>query len=723
MIQDDFAGAEQIGATLDVLAAALLDGRATHYPVASLTGFRRDAHQSASALFGLRLSPNGPGTLTVRGLGTVVAGSTADPSAPDAAVAAELLSRFGGGAVRGVFASAHGLDAGQFQLPVGADRTDDEKLRPSFPAVLAELAADRQTVAPEELSTGSGVEIRLVVPSVFHALAVRGATPARTAQLAEVAEEIFAGGDLRTRKEWAVLTGALAQPLGTAGVLFAGVAALRVSERPSHASLVVSLTHRPVQVSELATQLADSRPHAEVWTVLLPSGPAAVLVEGRTSPVPPALSSDGQPYRTSSSVAQAFVPLPDGASVLAVQLSVAQPEDWELYMAAFADVLKSIQLGWDGVYGAQLPIPVQTQSPTDPYAAAAPAVPAPTDPYAAAAQTAPATDPYTAAPAQSQSQSPQPVIPPQPTSAPPIPSAPPVPPAAPAAPPVAVSVAAAEQSAPKGTPVTVPPADFNPFAPPSASVPAQSAAPAEEARPLKGTPVQVPPADFNPFAPPAPSAAAPAAAAPAPGKGTAVQVPPADFDPFAPPAPSTAPAANASAPGKGTPVQVPPADFNPFGTPASPAPVPAAPAAAPAPQPAQSADPFGTVMNNEPTDPFGTVTTGSSPARAAAAPAPAPTFAAPPPPSAPPTVPAPGKGTPVHVPPADFNPFAPPAPSTAPAAEAPAATEAPAPGKGTPVQVPPADFNPFAPPAPSTAPAANAPAPATPEPPANYPFG
>jgi hypothetical protein len=84
MNQDGFAGAERIGATIDVLADALLGADATHYPATSLTAFDRTAHPSAGALFGLRLSPGGPGLLTVRGLGTVVEGSTARTAADTA---------------------------------------------------------------------------------------------------------------------------------------------------------------------------------------------------------------------------------------------------------------------------------------------------------------------------------------------------------------------------------------------------------------------------------------------------------------------------------------------------------------------------------------------------------------------------------------------------------------------------------------------------------------
>ncbi|MFJ9952198.1 hypothetical protein ACIQTO_30440, partial [Kitasatospora sp. NPDC091207] len=135
---------------------------------------------------------------------------------------------------------------------------------------------------------------------------------------------------------------------------------------------------------------------------------------------------------------------------------------------------------------------------------------------------------------------------------------------------------------------------------------------------------------------------------------------------------------------KGTPVMVPPPDFNPFAPLPPDALTPAAPEAAPTA--VQAVDPFGTVTVDQPNDPFGT----TLPQQAAPVP---------PPPSAPPTVPAPTvtlptagpvaedaaddpdrrpKGTPVMVPPPDFNPFAPlPPDALTPAAPEAAPTAAP----------------------------------------------
>ncbi|MER6361063.1 hypothetical protein [Kitasatospora sp. NPDC001527] len=602
-----FAAAERVSATLGSLTDALLGARTSRHPAAALTGLRAAAHPAADALFHLPMAPNGPVHTAVDRLGTVVTAGTARPGSGAALaplVTGALLSRYGAaGPVRGAAGgSAEALTAERFELPVTGEPADP-KLRPAFAAPLAALAAGQQTRQPVELPTGAGAEVRLVVPPGFHTLtspdgppgvsartvrtgpvdgipAGHGAAPATvaaaaglTAHLAETAEELFSGAGPAERRDFALIAAALADAVTASGTVYAGVGAFHLDGRPTEATLVVSLARHPLPITGLATELATVRRYAEVWTVLLPAGPAAVLVEGRSVPVPGPLTADGARRWAVTSVVQAFVPLPDGVSVLCVQLSTAQPQDWELYTDVFAELLKSVQFGWDGV----LATPV----------------------------------------------------------APPVP-APPAPPTAPPAPP------APEADA---TPVRVPPADFNPFAPVADPTPAQ--------------PILVPDD---------------AAQAPTPPKGTPVTVPPPDFDPFGimggvpAPEPQTP---ESDEPPKGTPVMVPPPDFDPFGimggVPA-PEPLPAAPQPAAAP----ATDPFGTVTAADRAgDPFGTTVPAPRPA------------VVPPPPSTPPAVPGdtpaaapgPGKGTPVMVPPPDFNPFA-PQPDAEPAAPAEAAPEA-----------------------------------------------
>ncbi|MFE3392299.1 hypothetical protein ACFXI0_05670 [Kitasatospora indigofera] len=469
-----FAAAEQVSATLGSLAEALLDHRTARYPLAALTALNGRAHADAEALFTVRPAGAGHTHRAVHRLGTVLAAGTAGPAAAprSTSAAAALLARFGGGQVRGVTPGPEGLSAAHFELPVTGE-VADPTLRPEFTAALAELASGRQTRLPAELATGAGAEARLVVPPVFHPLTAPDPGADLAVHLAEVAEELFSGTGPAERRDFAVLGATLADLTAAAGVSFAGLSALTVDGRPSDASLVVSLSRHAGPIQVLATELATARPNAEVWTVLLPAGPAAVLVEGRSVPVPGRLAADGLRHWAVSSVVQAFVPLPDGSTVLCVQLATAHRQDWELYTGVFAELLKSVQFAWDGVAG-HTGAPVAAQP--------APVAPAPSVVEAAGAAV------EAAAVAVTPSGEPEPL---------------------------------------RGTPVRIPPPDFNPFAPT-----ATPAVEPEEEPVLKGTPVRIPPPDFNPFAPTATPAVEPEEEPVL--KGTPVRIPPPDFNPFAP---------------------------------------------------------------------------------------------------------------------------------------------------------------------------------------------
>ncbi|MFG2844051.1 hypothetical protein ACGF12_12875 [Kitasatospora sp. NPDC048296] len=576
-----FAAAEQVLSTLGTLTDALFDEHTSRHPVASLSALRSAGHPAAEALFGLPLAPNGPVHAALDGLGTVITVGTARPGtgAPVAdRVTTALHNRYGGGVVRGAIADRGTTSAALFQLPVTGEFAD-AKLRPPFARALAALAAGQQTRQPVELATGAGAEVRLVVPPGFHPLTSPGgpagvsartvpappdggdgtdrvaaaAAAELTGHLAEVAEELFSATGPEPRRDFAVISATLADLIQDAGVCYAGLCALELDGRASDAALVVSLARHPLPITALATELATVRRHAEVWTVLLPAGPAAVLVEGRTVPVPGPLAADGQRRWVVTSVVQAFVPLPDGGTVLCAQLSTARPEDWELYTEAFAELLKSIQFGWDGtqVGAAAAPAPAVSASP--------PAVP---------------VAPPTAAPTLEQS-----------------------------AEEAAESVESVEKPVHlRGTPVRIPPADFNPFAPVAEEPPAEvsatataTAAAADDERP-KGTPVMIPPPDFDPFGmmgftnePTAEPAAQPGGGTAAPdpfgttiaseqkadpfgttvaAQGPAVPPPPAappTIPAQAEPATGTPTADEASGPRKGTPVMIPPPDFDPFG--------------------------------------------------------------------------------------------------------------------------------------------------------------
>lgn len=403
------AAADRISATLDSLAEALLGADVTRQPV---TVLRRRTDGPSAPLFDVWLAPNGPGQVALPGLGTLVRGDSPRPAGSGPAASASgtvrrLLARYGHAPVRGLGGADGPLDATAFQLPVSSEPSAAQ-LRPVFAAPLAELAAGQQTLTPAELPTGNGVQIRLLVPPAFHALTVQGGDEALAEQLGEVADELFASAKTPVRRDWAVIGATLTEEIAAAGVRYAGLAALEIDGQPSNASLVVALGHSPAPITQLAADLANSRPQAEVWTVILPSGPAAVLVQGRTAAVPGTLTPDGTRRWTVTSVVQAFLPLPDGVSVLTVQLGTARGEDWELYAGIFADLLRSIELGWDGEDArpsatVSVPLPAQVQTAVPPRPTAMPPLPADFNPFAATAEVpepaAPQSTPYPLLPA------------------------------------------------------------------------------------------------------------------------------------------------------------------------------------------------------------------------------------------------------------------------------------------------------------------------------------
>ncbi|MFJ6216050.1 hypothetical protein ACIQGZ_22345 [Streptomyces sp. NPDC092296] len=464
-----------MAATVDAVSEALLTGRAWLHPAASLT------HRTAHDLFSPAVDGDErqvlPGPVAVVGWT-----STALP--PSLLTAGQqVLERLGGGPVLGRELPAADA-AAAFHLPVSADPAGAE-LRPALPEL--STAADR----PGPLLTPDvpGVRVRLAIPPVFHPLLVQGDSGGLAAHLVETAEEILAGARGTARRDWAAVTAVSAQAAREAGAFFAGVCRLDVGGRESTATLVATVTP-----ADGAASLADACPHAEIREVRLPCGPAVLLVEARTTPVPAVLSADGRRRLIGTSTVLALIPLPDRTQVLAVQLSTPYEQDWELYAGAFADLLHGIAIAWDGVAAEPTPPPAPEPAPAP---VAPPAPPTPVAPPPAAPPTPPtppappvALDPFGTVTRSSAPAAPDPHRPPAPTMT-----------TTTAATPTATPTPTSAKPG-KGTPVHVPPADWDPWGgPPATTTTAAEETPEEEEPETpKGTPVHIPPADWDPWA-------------------------------------------------------------------------------------------------------------------------------------------------------------------------------------------------------------------------------
>ncbi|MGW6914537.1 hypothetical protein ACWGB8_12055 [Kitasatospora sp. NPDC054939] len=185
------------------------------------------------------------------------------------------------------------------------------------------------------------LQIRFVTPLAFHEVPVLGTEDEVAEQLWELVCEVLPSEPDETRMGWAMLLSELIPPMAGAGVIYAGLCLTEVEGRASTASVVASVQPlggvRPEEAVERSVAaLATARPDAEVTTVDLPAGRAAVLVDAVQNRVAGELLS--------TSVIQVHLPLPNGRQLLSMELSTPCTQDWELYSELFADLVRSIHL-------------------------------------------------------------------------------------------------------------------------------------------------------------------------------------------------------------------------------------------------------------------------------------------------------------------------------------------------------------------------------------------
>ncbi|MGA5703020.1 hypothetical protein [Peterkaempfera bronchialis] len=305
----------QVTATVDAVSEALLSGRGWLHPAASLT-----TPTGRTPLFSPAITTDERHILP--GTGAVISWtSTAQPPAPvGAAAVRRILERLGPGPEP---------TADALHLPVTAEPAPADP-RPAFPP----LTTPTDRPGPHLTPDTPGVRVRLAIPAVFHPLLVPGDADALATHLIETAEEVLAGAPGTARRDWATVTAATTDAARAAGTFFAGLCRLDLAGRESTASLIAAV-------------IPAAEPPTEAREVELPCGPATVLVEARTTPVPAQLSTDGRRRLIGTAAALALIPLPD-TQVLALQLSTPHEQDWELYAAAFAGILHSIEIAWPG---------------------------------------------------------------------------------------------------------------------------------------------------------------------------------------------------------------------------------------------------------------------------------------------------------------------------------------------------------------------------------------
>jgi hypothetical protein len=191
------------------------------------------------------------------------------------------------------------------------------------------------------------------VPAGFHALPI-GMTPGEA--YAYVGERLPQDAGESAARE----VHGLSQALRGAGAMYAGASARLVGDEPSVATLLVTVQEFPygdnARVAAEGTMQALVASRGQGWTggvYDLPCGSAAVVMGGRTQPLPPPPEEDpdqpASPPEIPWAELQAFVPVPEHPSLpqqctLTVTFGTPSLGHWEgTYMPLLVKLLRSVE--------------------------------------------------------------------------------------------------------------------------------------------------------------------------------------------------------------------------------------------------------------------------------------------------------------------------------------------------------------------------------------------
>ncbi|MER5780934.1 hypothetical protein ABT104_04280 [Streptomyces mobaraensis] len=193
-----------------------------------------------------------------------------------------------------------------------------------------------------------GFQISWLIPPAFNEI------PVDIDDIDEAAERLFRiVTDLRDDEDeqvkMYVLLAHAIDELRSAGAVYAGMCAMSRGGRPTMATVVAYLmpamgNNATEALHEAFSGLQEAYPEDDVRIADLPCGQGVVRIGDSVFELPEDMSPIGEAVDIPRGQIQVYVPLPNDAEILTLELSTPSMEDWDFYSEMFAGIVKSLRL-------------------------------------------------------------------------------------------------------------------------------------------------------------------------------------------------------------------------------------------------------------------------------------------------------------------------------------------------------------------------------------------
>ncbi|WP_053850633.1 hypothetical protein [Streptomyces sp. NRRL B-24085] len=210
------------------------------------------------------------------------------------------------------------------------------------------------SMLPGDGSAGSAAvtteRLTFRVPPAFYELPVYESEEQVGQALMELAQDIYPQGTPELWFQYAATQLPVVAQMMDAGVSYAGFCLLDLDGRPSTATVTAALLEsvpdgQKMTASSVAAELAGlGGDEAQVETVWLTAGEAAVRFTADVTTLPAEVTDSGRPEDVEVGKIAVFLPLRREAEMALFELSTPCMQDWDLYSDLFFNIVNTVEL-------------------------------------------------------------------------------------------------------------------------------------------------------------------------------------------------------------------------------------------------------------------------------------------------------------------------------------------------------------------------------------------